>query len=134
MGTRVYYSYTHLIRCLGIIREPTLWGLLLQHTTAHNMTLDGLQESFDEFDVDGSGDIDKEEICELCQGLSDEFEIEMDSQRLARAMEEMDTVRLTPTHDGRGAHDIAVLLTPLRHHARGVPRSRRGCQENRQHL
>jgi hypothetical protein len=32
------HSYTHLILTLGIVREPTIWGLLLQNTLAY-MTL-----------------------------------------------------------------------------------------------
>ena len=31
-------SYTHLILALGIVREPTVWGLLLQNILAY-MTL-----------------------------------------------------------------------------------------------
>ena len=32
------HSYTHLILALGIVREPTVWGLLLQNILAY-MTL-----------------------------------------------------------------------------------------------
>ena len=31
---RTYHNYTHLILALGIVREPTVWALLLQNAPA----------------------------------------------------------------------------------------------------
>ena len=36
------HSYTHLILALGIVSEPTVWGLSLHNILAH-MTLAGLR-------------------------------------------------------------------------------------------
>ena len=44
MCTHNYHSYSYLTLALGIVREPTVWGLLLQNTPAH-MTLAGLVAS-----------------------------------------------------------------------------------------
>ena len=31
------YSYTHLILALGIVREPTLWGFIIQNILAYTI-------------------------------------------------------------------------------------------------
>ena len=38
MYARNSHSYTHLILALGIVREPTVWGLLLHNILTYNDT------------------------------------------------------------------------------------------------
>ena len=43
MCARSYYSYTHLILAMGIVRERIVWGFMTSTYSAHNvMTLVGL--------------------------------------------------------------------------------------------